>query len=291
MNETHFLQPLDAVNVPVVKTLFSGMHRTAARMFMEARENDRAETWFYEALDNRGAFSIISQEDYVVCYAAFEQSPANPDLVEEIDWLVSKAIAQRGKKPLFYNVRGDHHILIHHLRHRGFKEDTTGFELVHDRKPSRPVELITRLEDRAYEPEHFQDYVRLLDGAFNPLLERTGGKTNAFDRGKDSLQERLAARSMSGDFVALWQDEVLVGLYYLTDDVIDVLAVHPGYQNRGFGGVLLRHALYRLLVEHTFPKAYLFVVLANAEAKRMYLRHGFRISGHYSENTYVGINC
>jgi ribosomal protein S18 acetylase RimI-like enzyme len=290
MIDLETLEPLTGANLSLVENLFSGIHRTAARLFAEASARHQAETWFYGSEVNRGAFSIVRQEDYLVCYAAFEQDPDHPGLLKDIDLLVSKAIAQRAEKPLFYNVRGDHLTLIQHLRYRGFKEDTTGFELVCDRKPSHPPALC-QLDAREYQPEHFISYVHLLDGAFNPLIEQSGGKANAFERGQESLQKRLEARSKTGDFAAFWNEEALIGLYYLTDDVIDVLAVHPEYQNRGYGGILLRHAVHHLLAVHDFPAAYLFVVAANDNAKRMYLRHGFKISGHYSENTYVGINC
>jgi GNAT superfamily N-acetyltransferase len=122
-------------------------------------------------------------------------------------------------------------------------------------------------------------------------MQQTGHPPNPFAREREDLRQRLMDRSEKGDFAAFWRGQRLIGLYYLSGDVIDVLAVHPNFHHAGYGTVLIQHAARQVLQARGYPVAYLFVVAANEGARRLYLRLGFEISGFYSENTYAGINC
>ena len=282
--------PIDAKDHERVIHQLAGIHRTAARLLVEGYRDGQADAWIYDHEGNFGALAFVYLEGYVVCYAAFDADPTDQAIISEIeDYLVS-ALNRKGERPLFFNVRGDNHALVDYLRSRGFNEDTHGYELVCREIAENPVDLCG-LAMRGYEFQYFDAYVALLDGAFNPLIEQAGGIKDAFWREKEGLQERLAELSERGDFVAFWQGPYLVGIYYLSKDVIDVLAVHPDYQNRGYGGVILHHAVHRLLHQRHYPAAYLLVVFANQSALRLYLRQGFEVNGFYSELTYVGINC
>ncbi len=290
MTDLNLLRPINPTEIDRVIDLFGGIHRTGARIFRAGWARGQADTWMSRLEGNFGAFSIIRCEDYHVCYAAFENDPAYPPLLEDLCALMDLAILGRGERPLFYNLRCDHPVLIRQLRLHGFKQDTQGYELVCSQLSDRPDDF-PGLQVERYQERHFDAYVALLDEAFNPLMDRTGGRKNTFRRGQESLKMHLAERSKRGDFEAFWQKGVLVGLYYLTEDVIEVLAVNPAFQKRGFGRMILGKAVHRIIGAHCFPAAYLYVVLENMDAARLYLREGFRISGQFSENTFVGINC
>ncbi|MEZ4863958.1 MAG: N-acetyltransferase [Caldilineaceae bacterium] len=55
---------------------------------------------------------------------------------------------------------------------------------------------------------------------------------------------------------------------------ITTLAINPAYQNRGLGGLLIRHVF-----DLARREACLDIVLETAHAERFYLRHGFVRSG------------
>ncbi len=270
-----------------VECLLGSIHRTAARLFAEGWAAGIAQAWIQAGA---GVFAAVYQDDYVVCYGAFRQDPPSSQVMAQIDRLLTRVLANCEGRPVFYNVRGDNLALIQHLRSRGFKGDAYGYELVCHALPPGPVHLCG-LEMRGYEFQYFDAYIHLLDQAFNPLVEQASGSRDYFWHEKEQVQAHLARLSEKGDFVSFWKGHNLVGLYYLKADLIDILAVHPDYQQRGYGGVILQHAAQRLLHQRHFPAAYLFVEAGNERAWNLYLRRGFEISGFYAENTFVGITC
>ena len=286
------LIPIRENQIDRLKTLFAGIHHTAARIFSEGWQNGQAQAWVSRGSTPElcGAVGVVFRDDYVVCFANFDGELLTEEIIQSLDDLLVDLISQRGERPLFYNVRGDMEPVIALLRQRCFREDTFGYELKCCDAPGSPTEG-AGLTIRGFEPQHFDTYVRLLDGAFNPLMARTGHHGDPFSREGETFRKRLRNSSDWGDFASFWVADQLVGLYTLSDDVIDILAVHPQFQNLGYGTAMTEHALRRILCEGGFPAAYLFVVAANEEARRLYLRLGFEVSGFYSENTYVGINC
>lgn len=289
--DLRLLKPLTQGQVAPVKELLSGIHRTALCFFTEGRGEGQTETWIYhQAGEVLGVFSSIAYAEYIVCYAVFPDVLLSPEVFGDLDALLLRVMDKKGHRSLFYNVRGDNALLVAHLWARGFRSDTVGYEMCCTR-------MLDGLDNRegltlcGYAQEHFDDYVSVLDGAFNPLMARTGGQADAFLRSRESLRKKLAERGTKGDFLALWKGHRLIGVVYVTEDVIEVLAVAPPFQNQGYGGILIRQAVRRLLQDHGYPAAYLFVVSANQAAKRMYLRQGFRVTGYFCENTYVGITC
>lgn len=272
-----------------VGRLFSGIHRTAARLLTEGWQAERVEAWILRKGDIKGAFATVCQDDFVVCYAAFDMAHLDQAVIDVVDLWVMNALSVRGEKPLFYNLRGDNEALIARAHQRGFKQDTLGYELLCRKVPTVSPRLDV-LSVREYEERYLGSYLTLLDAAFNPLLAREGGKLDAFWREKETLQNTLVEKSARGEFAALWHERDLAGLYYLKDDLIETLAVAPDFQNKGCGRFLLSQAVDHILGVRGYPAAYLFVVAANTAALQIYLRTGFTVSGYYSENTYVGIS-
>lgn len=289
-SEDSILVPMQGDQVEIVCSLFAGIHQTAAQIFREGWEKGQAEAWVSEGMDPSGAFGTVFRDEYVVCYAAFDAAQLSVALIQLLDERLVDVIGRRGDRPLFCNVRGDMELVIALLRQRCLTEDSLGYELKCCALPDL-VQQDSRLDVRSFEPDQFEAYLTLLDGAFNPLMQQTGHPMNPFSREREDLRQRLMDRSTKGDFAAFWRGQRLIGLYYLSGDVIDVLAVHPDFHHAGYGTVLIQHAARQVLQVRGYPAAYLFVVAANEGARRLYLRLGFEISGFYSENTYAGINC
>ncbi len=284
------LVPLNQDDLEEARRLLRRIHRTADRLFFEGWSRSRADAWVYRDEQDTGVFCTVYTDDFVVCYASFEKDLTAALIKSDIDVRLKRALINRGKRPLFYNLRGDNVSLTQGLRQQGFNRDTLGYELVCDQVQAAPVDL-GELAPKAFDDSSFEAVVSLLDSAFNPLTERAGGSRNSFSRGRESLQQRLEEKSVSGDFWSFWLQEDLIGVTYFSGDVIEVLAVHPQHQGRGFGALMLKHAVQWLIHTKGFPAAYLFVVAENPQAKRFYHRHGFEESGFYDEYTFVGINC
>ena len=110
------LKPISENEVQSAINFFSGIHRVAGRLFTEGYRNGGAKGWSFPAGENEGALCIVSQKDFVVCYAAFKNDPQLPQLFTEIHELLRDAMISKGDRPLFFNVRGDNTTLINQMR-------------------------------------------------------------------------------------------------------------------------------------------------------------------------------
>lgn len=272
-----------------VVRMLSGIHRRAARLFRESWLQGGADAWIVEAGPD-GVWCNISQDAFMVCYALFDAAPLPSRFWPMIETHLADVQAMRGDRPLFYNVRGDQQEMQVFLRRHGFKQDSLGYEMVCSGVRDR-LSGFDDLALRSYQADYFEQYLQLLDCAFNPLIERSGGQTDAFSRQRTALQDRLEEKARKESFVSLWQGDTLIGIYERREDLIEVLAIAPAYQGKGYGTFLLQAATEQIIQRCGYSQAYLQVTVSNQSARRLYQRLGFKISGYYAEHTYVGINC
>ena len=127
--------------------------------------------------------------------------------------------------------------------------------------------LLTRLTD-----EHFQVATELwnLTGVGNPA------------RGDDFAAVEKTLKH-GGRLVLLYVDGTPVGTVWLTHDYrrlyIHHMAVHPQYQNKGYGRILMQAAVR--YASRLKLQAKLEVHAANAPANRLYLSFGFEALDGY----------
>lgn len=261
------------------------IYRSTLRQLQQADEAGVIQIYCCQTIDTHGCFCAIYQPGYIICYVILQPETQTPEILADLEMLVNQVISKRGARPFFFSVHANNQAFINYLETHCFRRDSLGFELACNHLPPASNTLTT-LTCKPFEPDKFEQYISLLDAAFNPLLLAQGNTTNAFLRGKDSLLTHLMECQQRDDFFAFWQAEQLVGLYYCHEDVIETIAVHPAFQKRGYGGMLLNHAIRHIRAVKGYPEAFLFVLTHNQQALKLYLQHGFEISGHFWEGTY-----
>jgi GNAT superfamily N-acetyltransferase len=131
-----------------------------------------------------------------------------------------------------------------------------------------------QLEILPYEANKINDYALLLDKS----MTFSSPPAN-FQGSKENLVEQIRGNAFS----AFYKDDELVGVYWLDDDfyTIDIIAVAPEHQRKGYGNMILSHAINNVLTvlkRHTMAK--LYCVDWNEKGLAFYKKYGMILKGH-----------
>lgn len=136
--------------------------------------------------------------------------------------------------------------------------------------PPAPDELAPE----GYDPERLDAYLALLDRAFEGLAA-----PRAFSNDRARLAERFTELDRRGGFRAFWFEGELVALYYLDSDELEMLAVEPRHQRRGYGAAVFGYLVRHFFLERGQPALVLYCVRQNERARTFYEKCGMRVTG------------
>ena len=132
------------------------------------------------------------------------------------------------------------------------------------------------LEIKLFEADRVGDYALLLDNAMTFFTPPANFQSNTTD-----LAERVE-RVTSNAFYTFYKNNELVGLYWLDNDfyTIDIIAVAPEHQRKGYGRIILSHAIDNVLNVQKNHMAKLYCVDWNLQGFVFYKKFGMIQKGH-----------
>lgn len=266
-------------------SLISKINRSAKCFFQEACEKDSFVTsLMYKSESNTGIFCIIEEEEFFVSYISFLHDLQDEKAFQEMFHHLSNVIETKGGKDLYLNANGLNRSVCSFIRENRFDADGAGCEYRYTLSAATLPE--SQLECKTFEMEHADQYLELIDEAFTPLDLACNVEPNAMRRDRERSIESIEKVNEKDNFRAFWLDDALIGVYFLKNDVLNILAVHPRYQRQGYGKEILQFCLHHMINEKQIPEVYLYVIDKNEGAHHFYLNNGFTVTGCYSENTY-----
>ena len=128
------------------------------------------------------------------------------------------------------------------------------------------------LTARPYEAEHLDAYLQLLNDSMSFFIP-----PEDFLAKKDEYAELFRKLQAARAFEAFWQQNQLVGLYWLSGTEIDTMGVSAAFQREGHGANILTKAIERVFELHPGANhAVLYAVGWNAKAQRFYQKYGMQ---------------
>lgn len=169
----------------------------------------------------------------------------------------------------------DHYVAL------GFKEMYSAHEMHLNTEPTDfdkfpgIVEASGLLKLQAYDPNHFDDYIRIL-GSFAPMRESLNLEPyDWYGHHLAEAKEKFENHSKDENFFSYAIDGKLVAVAMLEKNEIDTIAVHRDWQKQGIGKKLLQTLIY-ILKERGYQEQFLSVMAINAKAQQLYESVGFR---------------
>jgi len=166
------LREMEIKDYELTSELIGKINRSAGQIFTEANNNNEIKKGLiFRFLNNKGVFTIIEKEDFIVSHIAFEEDIQDNETLNEIHKGLKEVIEEKSEKDLYLNIYGKNPSIISYFRQYGFKKDSSGIQYKYKIKEEnlKKHESESKLEFRRYESELDDTYIELLDEAFRPL--------------------------------------------------------------------------------------------------------------------------
>ena len=249
---------------------------------------------FYDDPGNRGVISLLRAQDggFAVAYLAFEQD-ASPLALDRLQPDLAPLLPREAHQELCFNLYGRNPRAIQHVQSLGFHLDSSGIKYQYP--AGLPVAAAANgalpggLHRRTYRPGDLGQYAGLLDSTYAWLQQQSGREVSAWADDPAALGRILQAAEETGSLLAFWLGDHLAGLCLTRGDgYIDNLAVHPDFQNRGFGRAILAQAVGGLRASGA-ARIHLDVAAVNVRAQRFYENCGWVECGCFADHTYFPV--
>ncbi|MHB8758338.1 MAG: GNAT family N-acetyltransferase [Bacillota bacterium] len=133
------------------------------------------------------------------------------------------------------------------------------------------------LDVRPYDDRYFQSYIRMRSDAFFPVRKSFDHKPHRIFEQDNTEEYRQACQRAREDMFLAFDGNDLVGCAELVKDFIDVIAVAPPHQGKGYGKALTEFSA-NALRDRGHSTVRTSVVVGNTKAETLYDRLGFERS-------------
>jgi ribosomal protein S18 acetylase RimI-like enzyme len=270
-----------AINRETILSLVSAISPSASD-YVERNFSDAIVLYAKISKDGQGVFLKVPSEDLCVYYACF---PDDSD--SELPDIINKELgyAAKTQAELCFNVYGKNRNIIDLVRSKGYAPDMEGYVL----KYSGPTPLAVdmgELETGVFLPSMCGDFVGLFEAAYEQLNLENGWDNKSYSRNAEQFCRRLGELYERQSMQLFMYRGALVGCYIIEGSYISDIVVHPGFQGKGYGSLMLKHCIRHMRENKGTSDIYLRVAISNLGAKRLYERNGFQVISHFAEHTY-----
>ena len=244
---------------------------------------------FYNQDGNRGMYSLLREPGggFAVAYLSFEEDA--PDAVlDQLRGELSPFYPDNPQQELCFNLYGRNLRAIAFVQSLGFRLGMHGYKYQSNTRSTLASTRLT-LPSRPYWDDDLDQYADLLDSAYDWLQQAGGKPVNRWAQDPAELGRMLESADQAGMLCNGWVGPRLAGMCLMrSNGYIENLAVHPDFQNRGYGRAILFCAV-NTLRERGLQRIHLDVSALNERARHFYERCGFSEFGFFADHTYSGI--
>ncbi len=235
---------------------------------------------------SEGVFLRTATENLCVYYAHFPDD-SSQELLDAIGKELNQINAKQGQCEICFNVHGKNKRIKALIQKRGFALDMAGYVFRYSSPTPSPVDLGGLTAD-GFIPSKCKDFVELFKSAYARLNSENGQDSKRDSEPAERLCHRFEALNENRAIQSFWHRGTLVGSYIVSGNYITDRVVHPRFQNKGYGTLMLKHCILFLRNQKGISDIHLRVAESNTEAKRLYERNGFLVISHFAEHTFQG---
>jgi ribosomal protein S18 acetylase RimI-like enzyme len=238
----------------------------------------------YRGEDGDGVFLKVQSEGLCVYYANFPDDSL-PEILNIVREELQNSISSGGE--FCFNVQGSDEEIIKLVQSNGFALDMEGYVLRHTSPEVGDTDLgdlTTQIPTSA----EWADFVDLFEASYEQLNRDNGWDTKGYSKAAEPFVRWIRDLHEKGVMKSFWMEDTLIGCYIVEDNYIRDIVVHPRYQNKGYGSIMLKHCIHFMRHEQGTSQIHLRVTKSNSGAKRLYERHGFDVVSFFAEHSYQG---
>lgn len=256
----------------LIKSIDSGEYRLASMGVNYEGLSRWLETYTFETETNEGILTSMIYNDYLRFQIAFEKDVN--ELEVQVVYDIIRDIMKKEKKGADIWVYNENHNLVKTLMNKFNilrKDVYMSREIMYFKEP---VNIdIKSLKAIPYDKEILNDILLLLEDSFVEIAQR-----NEFISHAEYYHKKFSDSNKSR-FTGFLLNEKLIGMYFHHDAEIEYIAVKRSLQSKGYGKLIIHHAL-NAIKEDSNNTPYLYCVDENTKALQFYLREGFEVVAH-----------
>ncbi|HVN52793.1 MAG TPA: N-acetyltransferase [Anaerolineaceae bacterium] len=272
---------------PRILELARWIYPQAAELIAMACKSGTMKTCLYQNHPEcEGVFCLIEQEHFIVGFLAFSKDMPDEDWREILKNQVENHLPDPPSSELCFTLYGRNPRAMQYVQSLGFRLDMHGL-LMHRSGIEPPDMHDSGLEETGLVVERINEFCELLDQSYADQNQAKGWKVDWHTSHITATKEKLSAYEKNDSLRSYWKDEILVGVCLTSGPYLSDLAVHPRFQNQGYGSAILARCIRRLTVEKGMPEVRLRVPLENEKAIQLYQHFGFVEAGCFADHTYA----
>jgi len=232
--------------------------------------------------EGEGVFLRVASDDLCIYYANFPDDSSS-EILSTISEEIERSVSTAGE--FYFNVHGSNARIIQLVQSKGFVLEMEGYVLRHSLTKGIPVDL-GELATEAPSRVKWESYVELFEAAYEQLNRENGWDTKGYSKTAETFLQGIKELQKRDRLKSFWKDGVLIGCYIVDGPYITDLVVHPRFQNKGYGSLMLQHCIHFMCEKKGIGDIHLRVTKSNSGAKRLYERNGFTTISHFAEHAY-----
>ena len=260
----------------------------AAESYLKALENKQEIRIFESGIkDKKDLVCVIHYPECIGVYISLSNTSEEKSCFTEIIKIIQTIFLSYPRKKIRVTIPADNQHLLKQVQLLGCRQDYLGYEFCFNLDEVIPElpQMKEPVIQQAYSETFFEDYINLLDLAFNPLQIKSRSRTDRFRNSKGAVRQEMLEAAQNEQFVSFWRKGMLAGLYFGKGKILDIICVHPDLQNQGIGSYMLKNYKHGM-AKKALKKVYLYVIQENEKAIRFYLKNDFFISSFFYEGKY-----
>ncbi|MFW6029936.1 MAG: GNAT family N-acetyltransferase [Halanaerobiales bacterium] len=137
------------------------------------------------------------------------------------------------------------------------------------------------LKIEKYDPKRADDYIEIIDNAFNPLREKMGKSLNYRKEHYNESIEKFNNSALKNNLFIFTKNSDIIGICFLEGNILDTIVINPRFQGNNYGSIILNYMSDYIINSKKYDKAFLYVVTQNERAHQFYLRNGYKLNAKY----------
>ncbi|ASA20577.1 GNAT family N-acetyltransferase [Paenibacillus donghaensis] len=222
-----------------------------------------------------------------MAFAVFARYSHDETLLNFMGKQLSRHFSPNETREVCFNVYGKNRELIQFLKEHGFVTDMEGFQLQYDFSKEMKMPETLPLVEKGFSPEMLSHFIQLFEKAYYDLNLENGWSTDSYQKDPDHFMNSLQDYESEERVRSFWMDDKLIGAYIITGEYIRDFVIHPEYQSRGYGSLMLKNSIHRMSKVMGMDNIFLRVAKSNSGAKRFYERNHFIELSNFAEHTFV----
>lgn len=257
----------------IVKDLLM-IHKSLSKDFLDALEDKKV--FFAKHFLGYGSIAIYLNNQKAIYVYAFEKT--NDKILAKVENTYRK-YSNLFQDRNFEVLINDNQVLINLFLNKNLVLVDSGSEYI--LKEAKSKQALGDLKVEKYNFERIDEYIDIIDKAFNPLRIKTGEDLNYTKNHYQESLENFRNSALKDNLLIFTKQDQIIGIAMIRQNILDNLVVNPKFQGQGYGSIILSYISDLIINKRAYHQVYSYVITENERVHNFCLKNGYQVSAKY----------